>query len=80
VWAKSADALEDATSTLRNAGGIPARRNGLRHSFITYHMAMHANENLTSAEAGNSPQMIHEHYRALATKAEAEKWFNIVPA
>jgi integrase len=80
VWGKSPDALEEALAALRAAVKVPARRNGLRHSFITFHMAKHCNENLTAAEAGNSPQMIHQHYRALATKAEAEKWFNVRPA
>jgi len=41
---------------------------------------MHANENLTAAEAGNSPQMIHDHYRALATRREAVKWFGVKPS
>jgi integrase len=80
VWAGSASGLEAALRSVREAANIPSRRNGLRHAFITFHMAMHANENLTSAEAGNSPQMLHEHYRALATKAEAEKWFAVAPA
>ena len=79
VWPKSPDALEEALADLRG-DKIPARRNGLRHSFITFHMAMHSNENLTAAEAGNSPQMIHEHYRALATSKEAAQWFGVKPA
>ena len=58
----------------------PARRNGLRHPFVTFHMAMHANENLTAAEAGNSPHMIHDYYRALATRREAMKWLAVKPA
>jgi hypothetical protein len=44
------------------------------------HYAMHSNENLTSALAGNSPAMIHAHYKGLATRAEAEKWFAVAPA
>jgi hypothetical protein len=51
----------------------------LRHAFVTYHFALHANENLTAAEAGNSPAMIHAHYKGLAAKAEAEKWFAVAP-
>jgi len=65
---------------LRDESEIPARRNGLRHAFCTYHFALHANENLTAAQAGNSPAMIHAHYKGLATKAEAEKWFTVLPA
>jgi integrase len=65
---------------LRGDLKIPDRRNGLRHAFCTYHFALHANENQTAAQAGNSPQMIHAHYKGLATKAEAEKWFNVMPS
>ena len=59
--------------------GIPSRRNGLRHAFITFHMAKHTNENLTAAEAGNSPAMLHQHYRGLATLSDAIKWFQVKP-
>jgi integrase len=64
---------------LRKKLKIPPRRNGLRHGFVTYHFASHANENHTAAQAGNSPAMIHAHYKGLATKAEAEKWFDVRP-
>jgi integrase len=77
---KTPMAYKNAFSKLRTGLGIPARRNGLRHGFVTFHMALHSDENLTAAEAGNSPQMIHDHYRALETKNEAEKWFAVAPA
>ena len=60
--------------------GIGRKTNGLRYAFCTYHFALHMNENQTAALAGNSPAMIHGHYKGLATKAEAEKWFNVRPA
>jgi len=63
----------------KNEVKIPRRHNGLRHAFCTYHFAWHANENLTAAQAGNSPAMIHAHYKGLATKADAEKWFDVKP-
>jgi hypothetical protein len=28
----------------------------------------------------NSPAMIHAHYKGLATKAEAKKWFDLKPS
>ncbi len=68
-----------AFTALRKHLKIPSRRNGLRHGFVTYHFALHSNENLTAALAGNSPAMIHAHYKGLATKTEAEKWFNVRP-
>ena len=58
---------------------VKRKSNGLRHAFCTYHYALHANENLTAQQAGNSPAMIHAHYKGLATKAEAEKWFQVAP-
>jgi len=82
VWSQTAtlNGYVSAFSRLRGPLKIPSRRNGLRHAFCTYHFALHSNENLTSAQAGNSPAMIHAHYKGLATRAEAEKWFNIQPA
>ena len=59
--------------------GIGRKENGLRHAFCTYHFAAHQNENQTAQQAGNSPAMIHAHYKGLATKADAEKWFNVKP-
>jgi integrase len=58
---------------------VTRKTNGLRHAFCTYHFAAHANENQTAQQAGNSPAMIHAHYKGLATKADAEKWFKVNP-
>jgi integrase len=79
IFARSKDMFHETFGRLRDSLKIQARRNGLRHAFCTYHFAAHANENLTAAQAGNSPAMIHAHYKGLATKAEAEKWFNVIP-
>jgi integrase len=64
---------------LCEAAAVPRKTNGLRHAFCTYHFAANANENQTAQQAGNSPAMIHAHYKGLATKADAEKWFNVNP-
>jgi len=64
---------------LRKKLKIPSRKNGLRHGFVTYHFALNSDENHTAAQAGNSPAMIHAHYKGLATKADAEKWFDVRP-
>lgn len=55
------------------------KRNGLRHSYCTYRFAITQNEHEVAAEMGNSPAMIFSNYRALATKEQAEEWFNIMP-
>jgi integrase len=82
VWSQTAtlNGFVSAFSRLRGPLKIPSRRNGLRHGFCSFHFALHSNENLTAAQAGNSPAMIHAHYKGLATKAEAEKWFSVKPS
>ena len=54
--------------------------NGLRHSFITYRVATEKSAAAVALEAGNSPKMIFEHYRALATEEEGREWFSVMPA
>ena len=65
---------------LLEAAGIqdwPA--NGLRHSFGSYHLAMFRSADETAHQMGNSADMVHRHYKALVTKAEAEKFWNLRP-
>jgi hypothetical protein len=80
VWSHSLDRYHDEFNELLVSIGIAAKRNGLRHAFCSFHYALHANESLTAQQAGNSPQMIHAHYKGLATRAEAQKWFRVLPA
>lgn len=80
VFPKHKDTFYKAYSELRDVVEISTRKNGLRHAFCTYHFALHANENDTAAQAGNSPAMIHSHYKGLATKDEGEKWFAVAPS
>jgi integrase len=79
VYPAGVHAFQHAYLKLRKSLKIPDRLNGLRHAFCTYHFAAHQNENQTAQQAGNSPAMIHAHYKGLATKADAEKWFAIFP-
>jgi hypothetical protein len=55
------------------------RRNGFRHSYISYRVAITKDIPATALECGNSPQIIFSNYRALATEAEAKAWFAILP-
>ena len=80
VWPHNLDRFHDEFNELLGILGADAKRNGLRHAFCTYHFALNANENQTAQQAGNSPTMIHAHYKGLATKAEAQKWFKLRPA
>lgn len=72
-----------AVAQIQDQKGKPLLKivhNGLRHSFITYRMAVLKNAAEVALEAGNSPRMIFEHYRELATTREAEDWFAIRPS
>jgi integrase len=80
VWTKGYVALHEDFTAMRKSLGIPNRRNGMRHAFVSAHFAAHSDENLTAAQAGNSPSMIHAHYKGLLTKAEGEAWFCVTPA
>lgn len=55
------------------------KHNALRHSFISYRVAEVQNVAQVALEAGNSPQMIFQHYRELVRPAVAKEWFEIKP-
>jgi integrase len=55
------------------------KRNGFRHSYISYRVATLKDVPAVALECGNSPQVIFSNYRALATDAEAKAWFSILP-
>lgn len=68
----------------RLAGFGPAKPwipDGLRHTFATYHVAAFGDVAKTSMIMGHrgSTDMIHRHYRGLATKAQGEAFFGLVP-
>lgn len=58
---------------------VPWPRNVLRHSYISYRLALIQDVNQVALEAGNSPAIIFKHYRELVTEEAARVWFGIVP-
>ncbi len=61
------------------AEGIPWPNNAPRHSFCSYHLAAFESASKTALSAGHSEQMLFQHYRALVSKAEAERFWNCYP-
>lgn len=58
---------------------VPARiDNGFRHSFGTYHYALHSDWMKTTQMMGNSQKVLAKHYNGLVSKKEAENFFNII--
>jgi integrase len=60
--------------------GVPRSPNILRHSFCSYHVAKHQDAAKTALLMQHANQaMIYRHYRGVASQADAEKYFGIVP-
>ena len=54
--------------------------NAMRHTFASYHYAMFQNENELQALLGqDSPDVLHDNYRALKTKLEAQRFWSLAP-
>jgi integrase len=71
--------LHREVTALARALKIEWPRNVLRHSFITYRLALVKSADQVALEAGNSPSIIFKHYRELATDEQAAEWFGILP-
>jgi integrase len=59
--------------------GFSWQDNGLRHSFISYRLAILHDTARVALEAGNSPEVIFGHYRELVTPEAAKAWFAVQP-
>jgi len=59
--------------------GMEWPRNALRHSYISYRLAVVKDAAKVALEAGNSPDIIFKHYRELVTEQDAKAWFAINP-
>jgi integrase len=79
VWPHSKGHFVREIARATRESGLRWKRNGLRHSFISYRLAEIQDVNRVALEAGNSPQMIFRHYRELATPQQARTWFAIAP-
>ncbi|HVY68622.1 MAG TPA: tyrosine-type recombinase/integrase [Verrucomicrobiae bacterium] len=74
------NALGDRFERAAARAKIKWQRNGFRHSYISYRVAVLKDVPAVALECGNSTQVIFSNYRALATDAEAKDWFSIAPA
>jgi integrase len=64
---------------LAKQAGVAWKRNGLRHSFISYRVAQTRDIQAVSIEAGNSPTILTRNYLKCVTESAAKEWFSIVP-
>lgn len=75
------DAASRAVKDYADTNHIPLNwpHNAGRHSFVTMHVALHGDPRKTEMLVGTSAQMRVNHYQGLATKREAEEYFNVLP-
>ena len=59
--------------------GFKWQKNGLRHSYISYRLAVVHDTARVALEAGNSPEVIFGHYRELVTPEAGNAWFEVAP-
>ena len=71
--------MQRECAALARALGIAWPRNVLRHSFISYRIAIVKSADQVALEAGNSAAIIFKHYRELTTEDVATEWFSILP-
>ena len=76
------DDVSKRMKRLREKAGIVTwPRNGMRHSFATYHLALHQNAPKTAHQLGHTNvNMLYNHYRNLANKKQGDEWFDICPS
>ena len=80
VWAHSSSQLSKLQAKAAVDAEVPWKHNALRHSFISYRVAQTQNVAQVALEAGNSAEMIFEHYRELVRPEDAAKWFGLMPS
>jgi len=69
------------TLAARKAAGIETwPPDALRHTWASCRLALTGDAARTAAEAGHDQSVLHRHYRALTSRAEAEAWFGILPS
>jgi len=66
---------------LKKDTGIRWIFDGLRHSFATYHLALHEDAAKTALQLGHTQNtdLLFNNYRSLATKKDAEKYWALCP-
>jgi integrase len=81
-WNEVAEIADDLNAARKEAGkkaNFVWKHNGMRHSFCSYRLAVTSDVARVSHEAGNSPKMIHQHYKALVNEKQGKEWFAIMP-
>ncbi len=81
-YSASAKGIDRVATDMARQAGVEWSQNVPRHSFASYHVALHKDAPRTTAQMGNSLAMLQRHYWARAagiTTAQAQAWFDMRP-
>jgi integrase len=79
IFAGDATQFARAVSEACRATGTRRIANGARHSAITFAVAQSGDVARVALQSGNSPAVVHQHYRGLTTEADARAFFALRP-
>lgn len=79
LYTGKASSFHEGLRRAHRKAGVVARVNGLRHSFVSYRLALNPSVDAVALVSGNSPGMIFRHYRELVTPEAAREFFSIRP-
>lgn len=73
------DNLTRAFTAACVAANVTPQRNGFRHSFASYRLAVVQSADQVALEMGNSPRKLFTNYRELVAAEDAALWFSVKP-
>ena len=74
------DNFTKAMQRLRQKAGVPYRQNAARHSFASYHVALHDDAAKTAVLLGHpNPTLLYNTYRECVAREQAVRFFDLVP-
>jgi integrase len=68
---------DDTVAALAKRTGVRWVHNGMRHSYISYAMAIERNAAKVAEQCGNSESMVQRSYKAIVTERDARRWFTV---
>jgi hypothetical protein len=78
LWNGDVNSFMRARSKLVTSAGVDWPKNGARHSFCSYHVALFQDEKKLRNDMGHSTEaLIFSTYRELVSPAEGARYFNL---
>lgn len=79
VWKHGPERYLRCMARLSKKSGVRWKNNALRHSFISYRLALVQDAAKVAIEAGSSSSVVLRHHKAQVTPAAAVSWFAVKP-